>query len=61
MKPPTKPFAVCIDNTGDQASLIPGKVYRIFPDARAASDDLVRFADENGEDYLYITKIISYL
>ena len=53
MKPPTKPFAVCIDNTGDQASLIPGKVYRIFPDARAASDDLVRFADENGEDHLY--------
>ncbi len=52
MKPPTKPFAVCIDNTGDQASLIPGKVYRIFPDARAASDDLVRFADENGEDYV---------
>ncbi|HXB69400.1 MAG TPA: hypothetical protein VNY05_14210 [Candidatus Acidoferrales bacterium] len=53
MKAPTKPFALCIDNTGYHASLIPGKVYRIRPDPSAARDDLVRIADESGEDYLY--------
>jgi len=53
MKTQTKPFALCIDNTDYQASLIPGKVYRILPDAKAAKDDLVRIIDESGEDYLY--------
>ena len=53
MKTQTKPFALCIDNTEYQASLIPGKVYRILPDPRAAKDDLVRIVDESGEDYLY--------
>jgi hypothetical protein len=46
------PFALCVDNTGYQASLIPGKVYRILPDPTAASDELVRVVDESGEDYL---------
>ena len=49
----TKPFALCIDNTGYRASLIPGKVYRVLPDPRAAKDDLVRIVDESGEDYFY--------
>jgi len=53
VKPPTKPFALCIDNTDYKASLIPGKVYRIIPDPSAAKDDLVRIVDEDGEDYLY--------
>jgi hypothetical protein len=53
MKQPTKPFALCIDNTDYKASLIPGKVYRMIPDPRAAKDDLVRVVDESGEDYLY--------
>ena len=53
MKTQTKPFALCIDNSDYQASLIPGKVYRILPDPRAARDDLVRIVDESGEDYLY--------
>jgi len=53
MKPPTKPFAVCIDNSDYEASLIPGKLYRILPDSKAAKDDLVRIVDESGEDYLY--------
>jgi hypothetical protein len=48
-----KPFALCVDNSDYEASLIPGKVYRIVPDARAAKDDLVRIVDESGEDYLY--------
>ena len=52
-KTQTKHFALCIDNTDYPASLIPRKVYRILPDARAAKDDLVRIVDESGEDYLY--------
>jgi hypothetical protein len=53
MKQPTKHFALCTDNTDYEASLIPGKVYRILPDPRAAKDDFVRIVDESGEDYLY--------
>ncbi len=53
MKPTTKPFALCVDNTGYQASLIPGKVYRVIPDSRAAKDELVRIVDESGEGYLF--------
>lgn len=53
MKKPTKPFALCVDNTDYKASLILGKVYRIIPDPKAAKDDLVRIVDESGEDYLY--------
>ncbi|HEV2499917.1 MAG TPA: hypothetical protein VGY31_10095 [Terriglobia bacterium] len=53
MKAQTKPFAVCIDNTDYQASLIRGKVYRVLPDPRAAKDGMVRVIDETGEDYLY--------
>ena len=53
MKQPTKPFALCVDSADYKASLIPGKVYRIIPDLRAAKDDFVRIVDESGEDYLY--------
>ena len=53
MKQATKPFALCIDNTDYEASLIPGKVCRIIPDLKAAKDDFVRIVDESGEDYLY--------
>jgi hypothetical protein len=48
-----KKFALCIDNSGYEASLITKKVYEILPDARAAADDLIRIIDESGEDYLY--------
>ena len=48
-----KNFAVCIDNTDYEASLIRGKVYRILPDPRVAKDDLIRIVDESEEDYLY--------
>jgi len=48
-----KEFALCLENTGNEASLILGKVYRILPDTRAAKDDLVRIVDESGEDYLF--------
>ena len=53
MKRLTKRFALCLENTGNEASLILGKVYQIVPDARAAKDDLVRIIDESGDDYLF--------
>ena len=53
MKRQTRKFALCLKNSGNEASLILGKVYRILPDARAAQDGLVRVIDESGEDYLF--------
>src|SRR5712691_2365869 len=52
MKRSTQQFALCLENAGNEASLILGKVYRILPDARAAKDDLVRIVDESGDEYL---------
>jgi len=46
-------FALCVDEGDYKASLIPGKVYKVLRDTRAAKDDLVRIVDESGEDYLY--------
>ena len=46
-------FALCLDNTGNEASLIRGKIYRALSDPRAAADDLIRVIDESGEDYLF--------
>ena len=53
MKQKTKKFALCLENEGNEASLILGKVYRILPDSRPAKDDFVRIIDESGEDYLF--------
>jgi hypothetical protein len=53
MKRFTKQVALCLNNEGNEASLIIGKVYPILPDARAAKDALVRVIDESGEDYLF--------
>jgi len=53
MKRLEKQFAVCLNNRGNEASLIRGKVYRVVSDARASKDDLVRIIDESGEDYLF--------
>ena len=53
MKRLTKRFALCLENAGNEASLILGKVYRVVPDVRAAKDGLVRIIDESGEDYLF--------
>ncbi len=48
-----KRFALCIDNKGYEASLIPRKIYEVIPDEQAEHDDFVRVIDESGEDYLY--------
>ncbi len=46
-------FALCIDNTGYEASLILKKVYEIIPDETAERDGMLRVVDESGEDYLF--------
>ena len=46
-------FAVCINNTGYEASLEVGKLYRLIPDDEAASHGYLRVIDESGEDYGY--------
>jgi len=56
MKRIAKQFALCLGNSGNEASLIPGKVYRMVPDAQAAKDDLIRVIDEGGDDYLFARK-----
>ena len=53
MRQRTKQFAVCIDNTDYEASLVLKKLYPVLPDPRAAKDDFVRIVDESGEDYLF--------
>jgi hypothetical protein len=46
-------FAVCVNNEGYKASLEVGKLYRVIPDAEAASHGYIRIVDESGEDYGY--------
>ncbi len=53
MNAPKRQFAVCVDNTDYEASLIVRKIYEVLPDGEAAKDDLLRVIDESGEDYLY--------
>ena len=48
-----KKFAVCIDNKGNEASLISKKIYEIISDETAERDDFIRVIDESGEDYLH--------
>ena len=48
-----KQFAVCVNNTDYEASLILRKIYEVLPDEKAAKDDLLRVVDESGEGYLY--------
>lgn len=48
-----KHFAICVDNSDYEGSLILRKIYEIIPDEQGAKDDLLRIVDESGEDYLY--------
>jgi hypothetical protein len=54
-------FVLCLNNSGYEAPLVPGKVYRIIVDERAAQDDLVRIVDESGEDYLYQRSYFTFI
>ena len=49
-------FVICINNEGNPASLIVGKVYRRLPDPVAESSKMVRIIDEDlsePDGYLY--------
>jgi hypothetical protein len=49
-------FVICINNTGNPASLIVGKVYRRLPDAEAEAHTMLRILDEDKSEpdgYLY--------
>jgi hypothetical protein len=52
----TPRFAVCVDNSGYEASLELHKIYSVIPDAEAAQDGDLRIVDESGEDYLFEAK-----
>ena len=56
-----KRFAVCVDNKGYEASLIPRNIYEVVPDERAEQDDFVRIIDESGEDYLYHVRHFAFI
>lgn len=49
-------FVICIDNNGNPASLVVGKVYRTLLDPKAQAHDLLRVLDEDKSEpdgYLY--------
>ena len=46
-------FAVCVDNSGYEASLERNKIYLVRPDKDAEKDGNLRIVDESGEDYLF--------
>jgi hypothetical protein len=46
-------FAVCVRNTGNEASLELRKLYEVIPDQDAEADGMLRVIDESGEDYLF--------
>jgi len=55
-------FVICIDNTGNPASLILGKVYHTLPDAEAEAHDMLRVIDEDQSEpdgYLYPASIFA--
>jgi len=56
-----KNFALCLSNEGNEASLIPGKVYPLLQDRSAARDDMIRIVDESGEDYLYHKSLFAFV
>ncbi|MDZ7376824.1 MAG: hypothetical protein ONB13_09400 [candidate division KSB1 bacterium] len=49
-------YVLCINNSGNQASLIVGKVYRQLPDPEAEAHGMIRIIDEDKSEpdgYLY--------
>ncbi len=53
-------FVICIDNSGNAASLIVGKVYRTLPAAEAEMHGMLRVLDEDKSEtdgYLYPASI----
>jgi archaellum component FlaG (FlaF/FlaG flagellin family) len=49
----TGKLAVCIRNTGYEASLERRKIYTVLADTEAKKHKMLRVIDESGEDYLF--------
>jgi hypothetical protein len=50
----TERFVMCIENRGNEASLVIGKVYPALRTEKIARDHgAIRVIDESGEDYLF--------
>lgn len=56
-----KRFVICINNTGNEASLERWKVYQCLPDKEAEKHSEIRVIDEEGEDYLYPADCFSFV
>lgn len=54
-------FAICIRNDDYEVSLEIRKVYRVIPDADAASIHMLRIIDESGEDYIYPVELFMFI
>ena len=52
-RPRSTRFAVCIKNTGYEASLERNKIYIVLPDEAAEREGGLRVIDESGGDYLF--------
>ncbi|HMV50116.1 MAG TPA: hypothetical protein PLD20_04865 [Blastocatellia bacterium] len=50
-------FAVCLDNSGNEASLDVGKLYQVIPDEEAIRHGYLRVIDESGEDYWHAAEM----
>jgi len=54
-------YAVCVKNTGFEASLELRKLYPVLDDLEAEANDLIRVVDESGDDYLYPDRLFQRL
>ncbi len=54
-------FVLCINNSGNEASLEKWKVYQCISDKEAEMHREIRVIDEEGEDYLYPSDYFSYV
>jgi hypothetical protein len=52
---------VCLKNSEYRASLEVRKLYLFVEDPEAEANDLIRFIDESGEDYLYPARLFRKL
>lgn len=57
----TQGYAVCIRNSGFDASLEVRKLYPVLEDPDAEANDLIRVIDESGEDYVYPARLFQRL
>jgi len=48
-----RPYALCVNNTGYEASLELRKLYQVAPPEANDPKDWLRIIDESGEDYLF--------